>query len=219
MPDGLADMIRAMTQSKPLDVAIIGSGKGSNAQAIFDAIAAGRLKARVVCVLSDVEDAFILERARRQGVPAEFISGAPFRTKLEGEAERRYLAALRRYGAEAIALAGFMRIIKPGLLAAFPNRILNIHPALLPAFPGTESWTQALNYGAKVAGCTVHLVDAGTDTGPILIQKAVPVLEGDTPATLHARIQEQEHVAFPEALQLLADGRVRVEGRVVHIAP
>ena len=207
------------SQQTPLAVAIIGSGKGSNAQAIFDAIADGRLNARVVCVLSDVEDAFILERARRQGVPAEFISAAPFKTKLEGEAEQCYLATLRRYGAEVIALAGFMRIVKNGLLAAFPHRMLNIHPALLPAFPGMESWKQALDYGAKVAGCTVHFVDGGTDTGPIILQKPVPVLEGDTPATLHARIQEQEHVAFPEALQLLAERRVRVDGRVVHIAP
>jgi phosphoribosylglycinamide formyltransferase-1 len=111
-----------------------------------------------------------------------------------------------------------MRILKPGLLAAFPNRIINIHPALLPAFPGMESWKQALDYGARVAGCTVHFVDAGTDTGPILLQKVVPVLESDTAATLHARIQEQEHVAFPEALQLLAEGCVRVEGRRVRLA-
>lgn len=206
-----------MKRQKPLAVAIIGSGKGSNAQAIIDAIAAGGLNARVVCVLSDVADAFILERARRQGIPAEFVSAAPFKTKLEGDAEQRYLAALRRYGAEAIALAGFMRIIKRGLLEAFPHRILNIHPALLPAFPGMESWRQALDYGVKVAGCTVHFVDAGTDTGPIILQKTVPVLEGDTPATLHARIQEQEHLAFPEALQLLAEGRVRVDGRLTRI--
>lgn len=211
-------MIGDMKQSKPLALAILGSGRGSNAQAIIDAVAAGRLHARIVCVLSDVADAFILERARQHGVPAEFISAAPFKTKLEGEAEQRYIAALRRYGAEAIALAGFMRIIKRGLLEAFPNRILNIHPALLPAFPGMESWKQALDYGAKVAGCTVHFVNEGTDTGPIIAQKVVPVREGDTPATLHARIQEQEHHALPEALQWLAEGRLRVEGRIVHVA-
>ncbi len=206
-----------MNTRPPLRIAILGSGKGSNAQAILDAISEGRLNARVVCVLSDVADAFILERARRQGIPAEFISAAPFKTKLEGEGEQRYLDALNRYGAEVVALAGFMRIIKPVLLAAFPNRIINIHPALLPAFPGMESWKQALDYGARVAGCTVHFVDAGTDTGPILLQKVVPVLDSDTAATLHARIQEQEHVAFPEALQLLAEGLVRIEGRRVRL--
>lgn len=204
-----------MNEKAPLRIAILGSGKGSNAQAIMDAIAAGRLNARVVCVLSDVPDAFILERARRQSIPAEFVSAAPFKTKLEGEGEQRYLEALRRHDAQVVVLAGFMRIIKGGLLAAYANRMINIHPALLPAFPGTESWKQALDYGAKVAGCTVHFVDAGTDTGPIILQKVVPVLDDDTAASLHARIQEQEHIAFPEALQLIAAGKIRVEGRRV----
>jgi phosphoribosylglycinamide formyltransferase-1 len=204
-----------MNAKQPLAVAIIGSGKGSNAQAIIDAIAAGRLNARVVCVLSDVQDAFILERARRHGIPAEFISAAPFKTKLEGEAERRYIAALRRYGTEAIALAGFMRIVKPGLLRAFPNRILNIHPALLPAFPGMESWRQALDYGAKVTGCTVHFVDAGVDSGPILGQQAVPVLDDDTPASLHQRIHAAEHELYPKCVAALARGEIVVQGRRV----
>lgn len=204
-----------MNEKAPLRIAILGSGKGSNAQAIMDAIAAGRLNARVVCVLSDVPDAFILERARRQSIPAEFVSAAPFKTKLEGEGEQRYLEALRRHDAQVVVLAGFMRIIKGGLLAAYANRMINIHPALLPAFPGTESWKQALDYGAKVAGCTVHFVDAGTDTGPIILQKVVPVLDDDTAASLHARIQKQEHIAFPEALQLIAAGKIRVEGRRV----
>lgn len=201
-----------------MKIAILGSGKGSNAQSIFDAIAAGRLNARVVCVLADVEDAYILERARKHGIPAEFVSAAPYKTKLAGEGESLYLQALRRYGAEVVVLAGFMRIIKVGMLAAFPHRIINLHPALLPAFPGMESWTQALVYGAKVAGCTVHFVDEGTDTGPIILQKVVPVLDDDTPATLHARIQVQEHIALPEALGLLADGRLQVDGRRVHIS-
>ena len=205
-------------QRDPLRIAVLGSGKGSNCQSLMDAIEAGKLHAKLVCVISDVENAFILERARRAGIPAFFISAAPFKTKLEGEAERKYIETLKKHGAEVIALAGFMRIVKKGLLAAFPQRILNIHPALLPAFPGMESWKQALAYGAKVAGCTVHLVDAGTDTGPIIVQRAVPILEDDTPESLHARIQIEEHQAYPEALQLIALGRIRVEGRLVRIA-
>ncbi len=212
-------MMSVMNKRPPLNVAILGSGNGSNAQAILDAVAEGRLHVRVVCILSDVENAPILDRARRCGIPAEFVSAEPFRNKLDGEGEARYVARLRHYGAELVALAGFMRIIKPGMLQAFPHRIVNIHPALLPAFPGTESWKQALDYGAKVAGCTVHFVDAGTDTGPIILQKVVPVLEADTAASLHARIQTQEHLAFPEALQWLSEGRVRVEGRRVRVAP
>lgn len=204
---------------KPLNIAVLGSGKGSNMQAILDAIGAGKLNARIVCVISDVENAFILERARRNGIPAHYISAAPFKTKLEGRAEDEYIAMLRRYETDVIALAGFLRIVKKKLLSAYPNRILNIHPALLPAFPGIESWKQTMHYGAKVAGCTVHFIDEGTDTGPIVIQKCVPILEADTPDKLHARIQEQEHIAYPEALQLLAEGRISVEGRRVKIRP
>lgn len=202
-----------MEEEEPLRIAVLGSGKGSNCQSIIDAIAAGTLNARIVCVLSDVENALIIERARQNGIHAQFLDAGPFKTKLDGEAEARYISILRKYGAQAIALAGFMRIIKKGLLNAFPNRILNIHPSLLPAFPGVAAWKQALDYGAKVAGCTVHIVDAGTDTGPIVIQRTVPVLQGDTPEALHARIQIEEHIAYPEALRLIASGRLRVEGR------
>jgi len=204
-----------MKAKTALKIAILGSGKGSNAQAIFDDIAAGRLNAQIVCVLSDIENAYILERARQQGLTAEFVSAAPFKTKLDGVAEARYIDVLRRYGAEVVVLAGFMRIIKGGMLAAFPNRIINLHPALLPAFPGMESWAQALAYGAKVAGCTVHFVDSGTDTGPIILQKVVPILDDDTSESLHERIQVQEHMALPEALELMAEGRLKVEGRRV----
>ena len=200
-----------------LRLAILGSGSGSNMRSILDAIRAGTLDAEVVCVLADVEGAFILERARRAGIPARFLSAAPFKTKLEGPAEDAYIRAIREAGADTVVLAGFMRIVKPGLLAAFPGRVLNIHPALLPAFPGLHSWKQALDYGAKVAGCTVHFVDAGTDSGPIIVQRAVPILEGDTPETLHARIQEQEHLAYPEALRLLAAGRLTLSGRRVAV--
>ena len=200
-----------------LRLAVLGSGSGTNMQSILDAIRAGTLDAEIRLVLADVEDAFILERARRAGLPARFLSAAPYKTKLEGPAEDAYIHAIREAGADTVVLAGFMRIVKPGLLAAFPGRVLNIHPALLPAFPGLHSWKQALDYGAKVAGCTVHLVDAGTDSGPIIVQRAVPVLENDTPETLHARIQEQEHLAYPEALRLLAAGRLSLHGRRVAI--
>ena len=186
-------------------------------QSIVDAIAAGTLDAEIKLVLADVADAKILDRARRHGIPCLYLDCAPWKTKLEGVAEDRCIELLKAAGVDTVVLAGFMRIVKPKLLAAYPNRVLNIHPAILPAFPGVHSWTQALDYGCKVAGVTVHFVDAGTDSGPILVQKAVPILEDDTPETLHARIQVQEHIAFPEALNILADGRYRIEGRRVRI--
>lgn len=194
---------------------VLGSGRGSNLQSILDAIDAGMLAVKVGCVIADVADAFILERARRAGVPAFHVDMAPFKTKLDGAAEVRVIELLRSHGVNLVVLAGFMRIVKPGLLAAFPNRVLNIHPSLLPAFPGLAAWEQSLHYGAKVAGCTVHFVDAGMDTGPIILQRTVPVLDADTPSTLHARIQEQEHLAYPEAIGRVACGAVRIEGRRV----
>ena len=202
-----------------LKIGVLGSGSGSNMQSIVDEIEAGRLDAEVRVVLADVPDAKILDRAKRHGIPCQYLDCAPWKTKLEGQAEDRCIEILRGAGVDTVVLAGFMRIVKPGLLAAFPNRVLNIHPALLPAFPGVHSWTQALDYGCKVAGVTVHFVDGGTDTGPIIVQKAVPVLEDDTPETLHARIQVEEHKAFPEALALLAAGRLSVQGRRVRIDP
>ena len=202
-----------------LKIGVLGSGSGSNMQSIVDEIEAGRLDAEVRVVLADVPDAKILDRAKRHGIPCQYLDCAPWKTKLEGQAEDRCIEILRGAGVDTVVLAGFMRIVKPKLLAAFPNRVLNIHPALLPAFPGVHSWKQALDYGCKVAGVTVHFVDGGTDTGPIIVQKAVPVLENDTPETLHARIQVEEHKAFPEALALLAAGRLSVEGRRVRIDP
>ena len=202
-----------------LKIGVLGSGSGSNMQSIVDEIEAGRLDAEVRVVLADVPDAKILDRAKRHGIPCQYLDCAPWKTKLEGPAEDRCIEILKAAGVDTVVLAGFMRIVKPGLLAAFPNRVLNIHPALLPAFPGVHSWTQALDYGCKVAGVTVHFVDGGTDTGPIIVQTAVPVLEDDTPETLHARIQVEEHKAFPEALALLAAGRLSVQGRRVRIDP
>jgi phosphoribosylglycinamide formyltransferase-1 len=199
--------------TKPLRIAVLGSGSGSNCQSIIDAIAAGTLDAEIVCVISDVEEATILDRAEHHDIPARYLSGAPFKTKIDGDAQQTYIATLRYYKAEVIVLAGFMRIIKPELLAAFDGKVINIHPSLLPAFPGLHAWKQALAYGTKVAGCTVHFVDEGTDTGPIIVQKSVPVLDDDTAASLHARIQAQEHIAYPEALRAIAANALRVSGR------
>ena len=201
-----------------LKIGVLGSGSGSNMQSVLDAIRDGTLDAEMRLVLSDLPDARILDRAARHAIPCEWLDCAPFKTKLDGDAEQRCIARLKTCGVDTVVLAGFMRIVKPSLLAAFPNRVLNIHPALLPAFPGLHAWEQALAYGAKIAGCTVHFVDAGTDTGPIIIQKSVPVLEGDTPATLHARIQVEEHKVYPEALRLLSEGRLTLAGRRVVIA-
>ena len=160
-----------------LQLGVLGSGSGSNMQSIVDAIEAGTLDADIKLVLADVPDAKILERARRHSIPCEYLDCAPWKTKLEGPAEDKCIEMLKAAGVDTVVLAGFMRIVKPKLLSAFPDRGLNIHPALLPAFPGVHSWTQALDYGCKVAGVTVHFVDAGTDSGPIIVQKAVEVLE------------------------------------------
>ncbi len=192
-----------MTANTTLKIAVLGSGSGSNCQSIIDAIADKTLDAEIVCVISDVADAAILDRAHRHNIPAEYISGAPYKTKIEGESEQKYIECIKSYNADIVVLAGFMRIIKKGLLQEFQGHIINIHPSLLPAFPGLYAWKQALEYGTKVAGCTVHFVDEGTDTGPIIVQKCVPVLPDDTPESLHARIQVQEHIAYPEALRLI----------------
>ena len=201
-----------------LKLGVLGSGSGSNMQSIVDAIEKGELDAEIKLVLADVPDAKILDRAKKHSIPCRWLDCSPWKTKLEGAAEEECIRLLKEAGCDTVVLAGFMRIVKPALLAAFPMRVLNIHPALLPAFPGVHSWTQALDYGCKVAGVTVHFVDAGTDSGPIIVQKCVPVMEDDTPETLHARIQVQEHIAFPEALSLLAAGRLSVQGRRVAIA-
>lgn len=202
-----------------LKLGVLGSGSGSNMQSIVDAIAAGQLDAEIKIVLADFPDAKILDRARNHGIACEYLDCSPWKTKLEGDAEDRCIDILKSAGVDTVVLAGFMRIVKPKLLAAFPNRVLNIHPALLPAFPGVHGWTQALDYGCKVAGVTVHFVDAGTDSGPIIVQRAVEVKEDDTPESLHARIQVQEHIAYPEALRIIAAGAYRIEGRRVHITP
>jgi phosphoribosylglycinamide formyltransferase-1 len=189
-----------------LKLGVLGSGKGSNFRAIADAIARGELAAEVRIVLSDVEGAGILQLARERGWRAEFIAPGRFQTKLEPEAEARVVALLREAGVEWVVLAGYMRMIKAPLLDAFPRRIVNIHPSLLPAFPGLEAWKQALAAGVAETGCTVHYVDAGMDTGEIIAQRAVPVLPSDTPESLHARIQIAEHALYPAVLAGLGSG-------------
>ena len=172
-------------------LAVLGSGSGSNCQSIFNAIDDGRLDAEVVIVLSDNPDAYILERARQRGITTDVLDCQGFKNKFPLETQAALAERLKDLGVDIICLAGFMRLVKEPLLRAFPRRILNIHPALLPAFPGVEAWKQALEAGATQAGCTVHYVDAGMDTGEILMQAYVPVLPDDTPQSLHARIQVQ----------------------------
>jgi phosphoribosylglycinamide formyltransferase-1 len=192
---------------------VLGSGKGSNFVAIADACAAGRLPAEIALVLSDVPDAGILERARERALRAEYLSPGKFRSKLDEEAEAVWIATLQSAQVDLVVLAGFMRILKAPLLRAFPLKIVNIHPSLLPSFPGLEAWKQALDYGVKVTGVTVHLVDHGVDTGPIIAQTAVPVEDEDTPATLHSRIQKVEHELYPAAIERILAGNLRIEGR------
>lgn len=207
--------IDSVRRTRPLRLGVLGSGTGSNMQSIQDAIEEGTLNAEITLVLTDVPGAKILDRAARHGIPARYIDHAPFKTKLEGRAEDEVISALRAADVEVVVLAGYMRVVKPKLLAAFPDRVINIHPALLPSFPGIAGWKQALDYGAKLAGCTVHFVNAGIDSGPIIVQRAVPVEDSDSPESLHARIQIQEHLAYPEALRLLAADRLLISGRRV----
>jgi phosphoribosylglycinamide formyltransferase-1 len=180
---------------------ILGSGKGSNCRAILEHIRDGRLHAEAAIVISDHSDAGILQIAREFGVPHAHVPPGPFRTKLSPEAEHDLVRILRSAGADLVVLAGFMRVLKEPMLSAFPHRIVNIHPSLLPKFPGLAAWKQALATGETVTGCTVHYVDSGIDSGEIIAQREVPVLPNDTPETLHARIQVAERELYPEALR------------------
>ncbi|MBF7081925.1 phosphoribosylglycinamide formyltransferase [Desulfallas sp. Bu1-1] len=198
-----------------LNLGVLASGRGSNLQAIIDACAAGRLPARVAVVISDNGNAFALERARRAGIPAVHVDMGDFPGK--AEYERQIAGVLKEHGVDLVCLAGYMRLVGNGLLDAFPGRIMNIHPALLPAFPGLHAQEQAWCYGVKFSGCTVHFVDEGMDTGPIILQAVVPVYDDDTADTLAERILEQEHRIYPEAIRLFCEGKLEVRGRKVYI--
>jgi phosphoribosylglycinamide formyltransferase-1 len=183
-----------------IKIAILGSGKGSNCRAILESIRDGKLQADPVAVISDVLEAPILEIAREFGTPNAWLPPGQFRTRLEPKTEAQLVTMLRDAGTDFVALAGFMRVLKEPMLSAFPRRIVNIHPSLLPKYPGLEAWKQALAAGEKVTGVTVHYVDELTDHGDIIAQREVPILEGDTAESLHARIQKVEHFLYPEAL-------------------
>jgi phosphoribosylglycinamide formyltransferase-1 len=203
--------------TRKLRIGALASGSGSNLQSIIDSCQDGSLAAEVVLVLSNNPEAGALSRAEQAGIPRLCVDHRHYGSR--EEYDRTVVAALRDAGAELVVLAGFMRLISTVFLEAFPGRIMNIHPALLPAFPGLHVQRKALEYGARFAGCTVHFVDGGVDTGPIIIQAVVPVLDDDTEQSLAARILQQEHRIYPHAIQLFAEGRLRIEGRRVRIDP
>lgn len=212
--------MRRETRGERLRVGVLASGRGSNLQAVIDAIEAGTLDARIVVVISNKKDAMALERARKHGLADVFLDPKPFAGLPDSREayDRAVLDVLRKHDVELVLLAGYMRIVTSVLVKAFENRMMNIHPALLPSFPGLDAQKQALAHGVKLSGCTVHFVTEGVDEGPIIIQAAVPVLEGDTPETLAERILKEEHKIYPKAVQLYAEGRLNVEGRVVRIS-
>lgn len=199
-----------MTRLKKLGILL--SGRGSNFEAIADSIRAGRLQAEIAIVISNRGEAPGLESARKRGLNSRLI---PSKGRTREEHDREVIAALKEAQVDLVCLAGYMRLLSPEFVRAFPDRILNIHPSLLPAFPGLDAQKQALEHGVKVSGCTVHFVDEHLDQGPIILQKTVPVLEGDDEHSLSARILEQEHIVYSEAIQLLLSGQVEIQGRRV----
>ncbi len=189
--------------SKRFKLGVLGSGKGSNFRAIYGAIETGQVRSSVALVASDREGSGILEFAENKGLPTFLIGPNKYKTKLEPEIEASLAGRLLESGADLIVLAGYMRVLKKPLLDAFPGKILNIHPSLLPLFPGLNAWEQALSAGAGETGCTVHWVNETVDGGEIIDQEKIPVLPGDTPETLHARIQEKEHILYPRVIAML----------------
>lgn len=203
-----------MTEMKQ-KLGVLCSGRGTDLQSIIDAIGRGEVNAEIAVVLADKPEAFALERAKKAGIKAVCVN----RKQYDGREpfEKALIAKLEEAGVTLVVLAGFMRILTPVFVHHFAGRIMNIHPALLPSFPGAHAHRDVLAYGVKVSGCTVHFVDEGTDSGPIILQAAVPVLAGDTEETLGARVLEQEHIIYPQAIQLYCEGRLQVDGRQVRI--
>ena len=206
-----------MSSGQPIILAVLVSGNGSNLQAIIDQIEAGYINARIACVISNKKDAPALQKAIRHQIPTVIQENSNFKNRQEYDAN--LVNILKGYNVELVILAGFMRIVSDVIISAYPNSIMKIHPALLPAFPGLDAQKQALDYGVRLSGCTVHFVDNGTDTGPIILQAAVPVIENDTVETLSNRIQAEEHRIYPEAISLFADRKLKLQGRQVHILP
>ena len=206
-------------RATPLRVAVLASGRGSNLQAIIDAIEAGTVDARIVAVISNKKESAALERARKHGLRDLFVDPKPFTGRPDSREayDRALLEVLADVEAELVLLAGYMKIVTGLLVNAFANRMMNIHPSLLPSFPGLEVQKKAIEWGCKLAGCTVHFVTEGVDEGPIILQAAVPILDQDSPQSLAARILEQEHKLYPRAVQLFAQGKLRVDGRRVFI--
>lgn len=198
-----------------IKLGVLCSGRGTDLQSIIDAIADGKLDAQISIVLTDKPNVMALERAARAGIKNECIDRKSFADQLSFEA--KLLNELRAAEVDLVILAGFMRILSPTFVRAYKERIMNIHPSLLPSFPGAHAHRDVLAYGVKISGCTVHFVDEGTDSGPIIMQAAVPVAEDDDEETLAARVLEQEHIIYPKAIQLYAQGRLRIEGRHVKI--
>ena len=206
-------------RTAPLRVAVLASGRGSNLQAIIDGIEANQVQASIVAVVSNKKDAVALERDRKHGLKNLFVDPKPFAGQPDGREayDRSLLAILQQHDVELVLLAGYMKIVTAVLVNAYANRMMNIHPSLLPSFPGLDVQKKSIEWGCKLAGCTVHFVTEGVDEGPIILQAAVPILDDDSPETLAARILVQEHKLYPRAVQLFAEGRLRVDGRRVLI--
>ena len=209
----------SINRAAPLRIAVLASGRGSNLQALIDAIEAGKVQATIVAVISNKKDAVALERARKHRLPDLFVDPKPFAGRPDSREayDRALLEVLEKHDVELVLLAGYMKIVTGVLVNAYANRMMNIHPSLLPSFPGLDVQKKAIDWGCKLAGCTVHFVTEGVDEGPIILQAAVPILDHDTSETLAARILVQEHKIFPRAVELFAEGRLRVEGRRVVI--